>query len=182
MEEGVKGYGNRVWQGGHDGQQPLSEHQVVMRELGETWCAGLLHWLLERTRGCGRGPLTHRLPLRALPSLTHAHMHDRWNVSTTWCGCKKQWQAVTADLKPASSANDSTGLLVSTEWMNGWIQGTLLRGQICAAYACMCSWTWLWQGRFMSFFLFWLLQKCWFSAGILRFIFLFFGKAPYSFT
>lgn len=61
MEEGVKGYGNRVWQGGHDGQQPLSEHQVVMRELGgkETWCAGFLHWLLERTRGCGRGPLTH---------------------------------------------------------------------------------------------------------------------------
>lgn len=35
MGEGVKGYGNRVWQGGHDGQQPLSERQVVMRELGE---------------------------------------------------------------------------------------------------------------------------------------------------
>lgn len=35
MGEGVKGYGNRIWQGGHDGQQPLSERQVVMRELGE---------------------------------------------------------------------------------------------------------------------------------------------------
>lgn len=35
MGEGVKGYGNRVWQGGHDGQQPLSERQVVMRESRE---------------------------------------------------------------------------------------------------------------------------------------------------
>lgn len=77
MGEGVKGYGNRVWQGGHDGQQRLSEHQVVMRESGgkETWRGGVLCWSLERTGGCGReGPLNTPSTCQSSGQL-HAYPH-----------------------------------------------------------------------------------------------------------
>lgn len=74
MGEGVKGYGNRVWQGGHDGQQTLSESQVVMRELGER-----RFYAVDSSADWWGGPqaakcaFNTRPPVRALSGFSHAH-------------------------------------------------------------------------------------------------------------
>lgn len=85
--ESVKGYGNRVWQGGHDGQQPLSEHQVVMRELGGK--GDVMRWIPRLVAGedlrLREGPLTHLSPVRALASFTHSHMRDSRHASVSFC-------------------------------------------------------------------------------------------------
>lgn len=90
MGEGVRGYGNRVWQGGHDGQQPLSERQVVMRESGEG-----RRDVVDSCAGRWRGPeaviaalLAHRPPVRAAASFIHTHMHDSRHANAPFCGNK----------------------------------------------------------------------------------------------